>query len=134
MTTGHLRVLTVVILLLTHSLAFYYGNSVGKERAFEWFAAETEASDSEITFGRYLANKDIAANLKAGNISLAKCNADLMASTDLDALKECLSKETCRRHITSKVATAAPEIEGKPTAIPFDYIATHKGRKDCQSQ
>ena len=133
MTKQRVWLLAVVVLVLATSASFYAGKRVGAAKAFEWFVVETEKSDAEDTLGHYVSSRDIAKGLKYGNIAQAKCSADLTASANLDAVKECLAKPSCNSAITLAVSALAPELKAPLSERPFDYITTRNGKKECST-
>lgn len=63
---------------------------------------------------------DISSNIKDGNIKLAKCSADLMASSFYDNLSACEKGNECSEFVKKEIRQNSPEINDK-SRIKFKY-------------
>lgn len=124
------KVVFAVILLASHTIFFVGGTFTGKQVTTSWFVGETQVADAQITLGHYTTYRDIALDIGAGRIGKAKCNAELGASAMFDGVKDCMLEESCKARLQQFVLQSAPEISGS-VSIPFEYIATKDGRKNC---
>lgn len=124
------KIAFAVILVVSHAVFFVGGSYTGKQVTTSWFVSETKVADAEIMLGHYAAYRDIALDISAGRVGKAKCNTDLAASAMFDGVKDCMIEEGCKARLQPLALRNAPEISGD-TPIPFDYIATKNGRKNC---
>lgn len=124
------QVLFVIALCVSHTIIFFGGIVLGKQRASHEILAATQLTDAEVILGHYSIYRDISAEIGSAKFDKAKCNADLGASAMFDGVKGCLSDANCRAGLQQMALTIAPEILGDGT-IPFDYVSTKNGRKEC---
>lgn len=83
------------------------------------------------TLARYETSRDIAIFLKNGNIGLAKCLADLDASSLFDDVRMCLSNKRCAKYIINDVKQRDPNMLEKNPKPSFDYLKSIDGKRSC---
>ena len=125
------RTILIAVLALVCVVVFGVGLMLGKKNALDLFSAEFVKAKHATVIGNYLAYRDIAVELKNGQLALARCNAELMASSMFDTLSACLEDDVCREMFEEKLNKVAPEISDK-TLLKFDYKHTSDGLKRCE--
>lgn len=124
------KIVFAAMLVVSHVIVFVGGTLTGKQATTSWFVGETQVADAQITLGHYTIYRDIALDIDAGRIGKAKCNAELGASAMFDGVKDCMLDGSCKAKLQQFVLQSAPEISGG-VPVPFHYIATKGGRKNC---
>lgn len=82
------------------------------------------------TFAQYETSRDIAKSLKFGNYKLAKCQADLEASSKFDYVKKCMEDKQCSISIANDVKERTPEVLAN-TPLSFDYLQRKGDIRHC---
>ena len=124
------KIVWTVVLLISHTLFFVGGDIRGKYLAAHYVRMDFEMADAAVVLGQYSVARDIAVNIKAGKYDDAKCSADLEASSKLDDLKSCLSKQKCRLSIEKRTQEIAPEALSQ-IPLKFDYKKSENGIRRC---
>lgn len=113
-------IIWIVILIVSHAATFFGGSVVGGRISRQYLSQEFEKANAPIMLSHYVIFRDIAKNIKAGKNDIAKCSAELGASSNLDDIRACLSTNQCKESVEKEVGQLAPEItSGAP--LSFDY-------------
>lgn len=120
--TPVLITLLVLGLLIAFLVGFYLAQNIFVQSYKEEYAFNT--------FVRYEISRDIATSLKNGDYRLAKCQADLEASSGFDYLKKCVADKQCSSYISNDVQERTPEILDE-TPLTFDYLKSKNDTRRC---
>lgn len=124
------KITWLLILLVTHLVAFVVGSEVEKRFAFKYFAEQTRSADAKVAFGHYVNYRNIAVGIKEAKYQEALCQAELTASSFLDDLRTCISNVTCRAALENEPKQIAPELFAG-SSLPFTYIEAKNGVRKC---
>ncbi|MCL2523690.1 MAG: hypothetical protein FWF20_00730 [Betaproteobacteria bacterium] len=125
------HIVFAVILVVSGVTFFVSGVWAGRKLAIGWFADESQIAFAQVELGHYTVYRDIALDIIAGRTKRAKCNADLLASSMFDSLKDCMLEEVCKARLQQSIVRSAPEVLGE-IPVPFDYIPMVDGRGNCK--
>lgn len=120
------KLILIILLIIGHLVALF----IGFYLAQNIFTKSYEEADAFNTFARYEISRDIAKSLKNGDYQLAKCQADLEASSGFDYVKRCMADKQCAIYISNDVQQRTPEIiDGEP--LSFDYLERKSDIRRC---
>jgi hypothetical protein len=128
-----LWIVACIVLVGTHLAAFRIGIERGARAGAANVIEQARAADTQVALGQYLVSRDLAAHLKAGNVSSAKCRADLIASGYFDDIKDCVENAKCRANLAPAVGKEAPEVLDGDPYTRFDYLPLKQGLRTCGS-
>ena len=120
----------VILLIISHSLFFIGGSTLGKHITLKYFVNETEKTNARLTVGQYRTYRDLAVDINAGRYERAKCIAELVASSMLDEIKACLANQGCRDSVEKNAREIAPETLGE-APLGFVYVESKNGIRRC---
>lgn len=125
------KVIWIVLLIVSHAVAFFGGSVVGGRISKSYLYQEFDKANAPVMLSHYEIFRDIAKGIREGNYDIAICHAELGASSNLDDIRTCLENDYCKASIEKEVSQQAPEIiSGSPLA--FDYKPADGAIRRCE--
>lgn len=120
-------------LIIGAMIVFVVGYFLGGRISKDYLAREFNRANMPVVLSHYEIFRGIARSIKEGDYSIAKCRADLGASSKLDEIRECMSDQHCRRSIESEIENRAPEVLAR-APLGFDYLENSNGIRSCEQR
>lgn len=105
-------VLWLAALLVTNGLMFFAGARVGSSAGSDEVRRSLQVGIVGTEVGHYVAYRDIALEIRKGDIRFAECHAELMATQLRDVGSRCMADSDCKRTWYERIRTSAPELVG----------------------
>jgi len=110
-----------LILAITHASFYMLGSVINRKQMLHLLALDFDKTNASVNLGRYVEYRDIAAAIKAGDLSRAICISELGENAMYNDIKSCLANQGCSIVIKENIREAAPEILDQ-TPLKFDHI------------
>lgn len=122
-------VLVLLCLLFTHAIVYFLSSKIEHNKHVKVFNEEMEKYEIDMALMHYEKYREIFSDIHGEKVDLAKCNAELAASSLIESMDYCKNSSFCTRYIESRyLGTREKTIVSELTrSIPSIF----KSRTSC---